>query len=90
MDLSSLTISSGGKDDLGAFKVYTPGICPICKEEVGAIVSYNTVSLKRGLKDIDRSKTLLRDEPACEVNCGCYAKFHRQVAHIRDKMSKRK
>lgn len=43
-----------------------------------------------GHNDIEVSRTILKDtKNYIGINCGCYSKFHRQVAHIRHAMMSR-
>ncbi len=80
-----LQITGSGVDSLGSFKFYVPGNCGVCKKANNVVVTYAPVTIKRGLGDIKRESTLLKDTPHLGLTCGCYAKFHRQVAHIRDR-----
>jgi hypothetical protein len=84
-----LRIVTSGSDDLGKFHLQMPGFCSACQTPVDACVDYRDASLRKGLGDIKREDTILKSLRV-GVTCGCYAKFHRQVAHIRDKQQSKK
>jgi hypothetical protein len=90
-----------GRHAFGAWE-FTNDYCTYCG--VGTIcVRYHTsakfqftlLSVKgkrsaRRTEPIDLSKTILKKHRnPIGVPCGCYAKFHRQVAHISDKRTAR-
>lgn len=54
--------------------------CHICGEDAFCILLVGTNLPTR----IDREATILKGSMprVLGINCGCYAKFHRQVAHI--------
>lgn len=65
--------------------------CQICGKDVICIV-VRRLTLPEGIKVAD---TIMRDQwdqaapqPCIGINCGCYARFHRQIAHIRDSMAR--
>lgn len=63
--------------------------CSNCGEYMSHYMLYAHRTLK--LPDnIDITKTILkRSTNILGINCGCYARFHRQVAHIQDQMRAR-
>jgi hypothetical protein len=76
-----------GKDDFGSFNI-TGGPCDVCAEGPALCIGYHEIKLPKGIRVGD---TILRDEHCyLGLNCGHYAKFHRQVAHIVDRMEARK
>jgi hypothetical protein len=85
-----------GGDKLGKFKV-VGGPCNACDYPYPQLcvqyVNPEGVHFLKGLHDlgIDTKATILQDvDCALGINCGDYAKFHRQVAHIQDRMEARK
>jgi len=61
-------------------------ICGSCGADVELAIKYfkKTFSLPN---KIEIGKTILGDvRSKLGINCGCYGKFHRQVAHIQDNM----
>jgi hypothetical protein len=85
-----------GEDRFGKFRV-TGGPCNACDYPHPQLcVQYENpegVHFLKGLHDIgiDTQATILVDvDNALGINCGDYAKFHRQVAHIQDRMEARK
>lgn len=91
-----MRITSEGRDDFGVLKVVMPERCEVCATDQDVVVVYDTASIKRTFKlfKIDLEKTIIGDQQGNRftrirkigVTCGCYSKFHRQVAHIKDKM----
>jgi hypothetical protein len=76
-----------GKDGFGRFRI-RGGPCTYCGAATILCVGYHGVTLPAGIKVED---TILADKDNhLGINCGCYAKFHRQVAHIKDRMEARK
>jgi hypothetical protein len=86
-----------GQDLIGRISV-TVGQCGYCLHE-GLRVRYSgKVTLP---KDIEPSTKLILYRPdyistpqknrkqQLGITCGCYAKFHRQIAHIEDRMKNR-
>lgn len=65
--------------------------CHACGGAVGVLIKVSKITLPEGIKP---GKTLIayRDEKKAHgqigVTCGCYARFHRQVAHIQGRMKK--
>lgn len=90
----SLQFTATGRDDLGSFAVLVPGHCHACSKDTDVIVRYhasqvtNNLKKKLAIKDLKLAPSLilLVNGKIAEigVTCGCYAKFHRQVAHISD------
>jgi len=78
-------LRSVGKDAFGNFRV-TGGPCTYCGSPKELCVKYGPKSFDLG--NIDPARTILRDPNTGHLGilCGCYGKFHRQVAHIRHKM----
>lgn len=72
----------GGRDDFGRF-VITGGPCSNCgKDGPNYAIKYAPKSFE--LPDgVEIERTILKTtDHYLGLNCGCYAKFHRQVAHI--------
>lgn len=77
-----------GEDDFGEYSfVIEP--CDICKATgMLGLQYFNKPRLPAGIKLKD---TIHKIYPrVIGVSCGCYAKFHRQVAHIQDAMKSSK
>jgi len=76
-----------GADDFGTFTIYANPLdeaeqCIYCGALPKLMLEYDDPG--PNLKGIDTSATILEDDTAAiGVTCGCYAKFHRQVTHIR-------
>lgn len=88
-----MKITAEGSDSVGKFQVDLPGTCGVCHTNQDVVVSYKPLHFWTVIKkewQIDPKKSNLNAAAKMGVTCGCYAKFHRQVAHIRDKMSKKK
>lgn len=81
-----------GADSFGRITI-TGGPCNACDHVGGFTIKYAPKSFKLpafGGMEIDVTKTILKTtDNYLGINCGCYAKFHRQVAHIFDTMSMR-
>jgi hypothetical protein len=87
-----------GSDKFGEFHL-TGGPCTHCGNERTVCVHYRIqpngqfVDLGEGIKPSD---TILQphgtmvDDTYLGINCGCYGKLHRQVAHIIDRREARK
>jgi hypothetical protein len=75
-----------GNDRFGQFTlVITPRACECCGRKTRAQIGYalDDLELPNG---IDVRNTILRTPSAwVGLDCGCYGKFHRQVAHIMDR-----
>jgi hypothetical protein len=65
--------------------------CHACGGEVGVIVRIQSISLPEGIRP-GRTMIAFKDEKdhhkQLGIECGCYARFHRQVAHIQGRMRK--
>lgn len=76
-----------GKDGVGEFRLYQDGArCEKCGEEGVIVVSYRKVFLTKYVKEA-RSLILFNHKGKklrLGIECGCYAKLHRQVTHIRN------
>lgn len=81
-----------GQDKFGAFEVFRN---PRGEEEM-CIAGEHTPQLMLVYLDgfphlpegIDGERTILvSPEAAIGIDCGCYAKFHRQIAHIVDRQT---
>lgn len=76
-----------GQDKFGKFTVtYKMHLCDCCSRTVLMTVHYReTPKLPEG---IDVAATVLHNPLRMwmGVDCGCYAKFHRQVAHIQERV----
>lgn len=90
MPISPTDLRMSGKDDFGSFRITASGHCSHCFKGVPLRIKYGPKSLKFP-NDIQVKKTILKSVD-CHIglNCGCYAKLHRQVAHIQDKLNLRK
>jgi hypothetical protein len=78
-------VKTHGEDSFGQFWI-KPGWCSKCDLNCEVTIQYkpNKLILPHG---IEVQKTILaRDSRVLGLDCGCYAKFHRQVAHIVDNM----
>lgn len=81
-----LTLRALGSDELGSFQVYIPSVCGVCNTSQEVVLKYTPQSLRAGLDSIEVEKTILKKHTKpVGLTCGCYAKFHRQVAHIRNR-----
>lgn len=70
-----------GKDDFGRF-IITGGPCSHCGAAHNHTIKYAPATFQLP-GNIDEKDTILKStENYIGLNCGCYAKFHRQVAHI--------
>ena len=75
-----------GKDDFGIFEIMAAK-CGRCNS-LGIVVNY-TPSIKLP-EDIHVEDTILgHPSRSLGIQCGHYARFHRQVAHIQDKIKAR-
>jgi len=78
-----------GRDDFGKFFMEHTNAksCTGC----GSIACHILVLYDKGPSlphSMDVSRTILKDpRNRLGIDCGCYARFHRQVAHIADKMA---
>lgn len=93
-----IKFTASGKDDFSTFEVSIPGHCGACDQDTDVVILYNPSGLAASLKrrGIDASKTsslLVYNEKnnrrPIGVTCGCYARWHRQVAHISDSQKRR-
>lgn len=86
-----MKITSEGGDELGKFTIQVPGHCGTCDTYQDMVVTYNTISLTRGLRarkiEAFLPSSIYRKGKSIGVTCGCYARFQRQVAHIERKRS---
>jgi hypothetical protein len=71
-----------GRDTLGEFNVCDEAECPNCKH-VGLLIWYKT---KPKLSDYVRNapSLILKGRRQIGLTCGCYAKLHRQITHIKE------
>lgn len=86
-----------GQDGLGKIEVHIDSSCENCGEE-GPTVGYQGLhlTLPKGIDENDgrliitghQIKPSLRYRKFLGITCGCYAKFHRQIAHIEDRMKR--
>lgn len=74
-----------GKDSFGQF-IMTGGPCDVCGNGGLFTIKYDsgTFDLPQGV-EVDHT-ILQSTDRYIGLNCGCYAKFHRQVTHIHEKM----
>lgn len=88
------TMISTGKDKFGAFAIernheQEQELCISCDEPMPIKLEY--LDLMGFPEGIDVKATILKDEHAAiGITCGCYAKLHRQVAHIEDAQKRQK
>lgn len=81
------------KDILGTFKVKLESsihqipACSACGKNIPTAVTYQQLEFAEKYADIDPQSTLLKKGMTFGIECGDYAKLHRQVAHIHDKMT---
>lgn len=75
-----------GEDKFGRIRL-TGGPCTNCNK--GGVVCVHYLG-RIDIGPIQVGDTILKSvrDGYLGINCGCYAKFHRQVAHILDKMGK--
>lgn len=93
-----------GSDAFGDFACPGRAMCETCSKPVTNTIMYlSTPMLPKGIEVEDtvygkitrqytprqRKGLKLATRPTIGINCGCYAKLHRQVAHIQDKMRQR-
>lgn len=82
-----MAIVTHGEDAFGRFHIKT-GFCGTCDFNCGALVQYvNPPEFPEG---IERARTILKGSRKIGIDCGCYGKLHRQVAHISDGIKRRK
>jgi hypothetical protein len=82
-----MQIIASGSDSIGNFEVQIPGFCPKCNENVEVSVHYKSAAaVNRALRargiDPNAVSLILKVPRDLGVTCGCYAAFHRQIAHI--------
>lgn len=83
-----------GRDAFGKFRI-TGGPCTNCGGDGSPTLcmcihySLSDLTLPRGIKPEDTILRHAHEDAYLGINCGCYAKLHRQVAHIQDKMRQR-
>lgn len=77
-------------DDFGPFKLKVATCCH-CGAENQLSVKYSTsASITVAQEKIDLGRTVLKKlTNSIGVTCGCYAKLHRQVTHIRHNSDER-
>jgi hypothetical protein len=61
--------------------------CDVCHAKTICVVMHPNTYNNLKLMGIMPEKTILK--PRLGIGCGCYAKFHRQVAHIRERRHQR-
>ncbi len=75
-----------GEDKIGKFHL-TGGPCTNCQATNVVCVHYRFNSTLEFPGNFHAGDTILTADPGSTylgINCGCYAKFHRQVAHIQE------
>jgi hypothetical protein len=87
-----MQIIASGSDSIGNFEVQIPGFCPKCNENVEVSIHYKSAAaVNRALRalrvDPDTPSLILKVPRELGVTCGCYATFHRQIAHISHKQA---
>jgi hypothetical protein len=86
--VTDIRITTKGEDSFAPFEVFVPGNCYTCGEDVNIAAFYKASDVRKSLTalGIKPSKSLVLKGPyAIGVTCGCYAKWHRQLAHISDR-----
>lgn len=82
-----MQLTAQGADSLGRFQVNIPGSCP-CGGNTEVSVKYNSTAVRAALKkqniDPNLPSLILKRPWEIGVTCGCYARFHRQLAHINE------
>ena len=76
-----------GEDKFGKFTItHKLHVCDCCGRTVIITIHYREKPRLPG--DLDPTATVLHNPLRmwCGVDCGCYAKFHRQVTHIQEGM----
>ena len=75
-----------GEDEFGPITV-TGGPCDHCGATGILTVRWRDIKLP----SIEVKHTILKDKDNhLGINCGCYGKFHRQIAHIADRVEVRR
>lgn len=89
-------IMAQGQDNLAPFKASLTGYCNTCRLPIEVSVKYDKAPLERSLVALGidpRSKSIILklkgNAYEIGVTCGCYAKWHRQVAYISKKKESR-
>jgi len=73
-------------DDFGRFNL-RPGVCIRCGAPSEFTIKYVPKNFKLP-NEIDVKRTILKSsDNRIGIGCGCYAKFHRQIAHIVDRQT---
>jgi hypothetical protein len=78
-----MTTMTTGRDAFGSTYM-APDYCVAC-DEPGACISWEDITLPdyQGKGPLLPERTILRrKDGALGIQCGCYAKFHRQIARI--------
>lgn len=65
-------------------------MCNHCGHETYCVRIYDASPPEVGDDTLDLNRTILKGVEFLGIGCGCYAKFHRQVAHIMDRMKETK
>lgn len=84
------------KDILGTFEVeayasFEPQYwakCGSCHRNVPTAVTYQQLEFAEKYVDIKPESTLFKKGMTFGIECGCFGKLHRQIAHIHDKMER--
>lgn len=89
-NIKTKAVTVRGEDALGRF-IVGAGKCVNCST-TGICVKYAPASFSLTNFNIaDAQNTILKDtKNRIGITCGCYAKFHRQVAHIFEKTEHRR
>ena len=86
--MNGIKISAEGSDSFASFLTWLPGHCYTCGEDVDVVVFYKASEVRKALNalSLKLTKSLVLKAPfTIGVTCGCYAKWHRQLAHISDR-----
>lgn len=82
------------KDSLGTFEVKVRKLyaqipeCVVCRQNVPTAVTYQQLEFAEKYADIDPQSTLFKKGMTFGIECGDYAKLHRQISHIHDSMER--
>lgn len=63
--------------------------CGVCGTVTSVLVVVEDAQGLEHIHSIRKESTIIGDTNYLGLTCGCYAKFHRQVAHIEDKIKSR-
>lgn len=92
--MTNYYLQGQGSDAIGEFHVVRPLTRCLCGEiPVFGILYTKTATEAYSKATLDLEATILkptaRQSRSIGLTCGCYAKLHRQIAHIQDAQKKR-